>query len=481
MLAIDVELLHETFRADPDGSANTGRLSRGEWPPAPARLFAALVAADGTGERCRVTDGSELEWMERLPPPVIHAHDAPWHQPLRPRYVAKHAGGFAKKYKKGKPTSTSACQEYVGRIPIEIRPGVRVAPRTPRIVYVWDVPAPDEVVDALRRRAARVGYLGAADSPVRLRIQTDPSDINEHQDAFVPDPAGSVVIRVPQKGHLAVLDAVYDAWMERGANIALSQFPALRHQIAYRAPGSTVPQDLGGVVAWLRLGYAVSGRRVSALTELFKKAALRRYQELHGEPPPVLHGHGFEERGYDLARFLALPDVGYAQSRGRIHGLALWLPAGCPMDVRWRVTEAAHAIRRLKGGGVDVSVRPRTDEVRPVAALPARWMRTSRCWVTAFPAVHERRGELDIEEVARWCRHAGLPAPHSFRSARGPLVRGAVDLAPIEVNRPGRPGLPYSHVKICFDQPVKGPVAIGAGRQRGLGLCVDVTDREDDE
>ena len=61
MLVVSAELLHGTFRGDADGAANTGRLSRGEWPPAPFRLFAALVAADGTRERCRVTDGAELE------------------------------------------------------------------------------------------------------------------------------------------------------------------------------------------------------------------------------------------------------------------------------------------------------------------------------------------------------------------------------------------------------------------------------------
>ena len=93
MLAISVELLHRTFRGDPDGTANTGRLVRGEWPPSPTRLFAALVAADGTREKCRVTDGAELTWFERLPPPVIHAHARPCHQPLAPRYVVRHGGG----------------------------------------------------------------------------------------------------------------------------------------------------------------------------------------------------------------------------------------------------------------------------------------------------------------------------------------------------------------------------------------------------
>ena len=90
MFVVSVEFLHGTFRGDPDGTANTGGLRRGEWPPAPARLLAALVAADGTRERCAATDGVELEWFERLPPPVIQAHADPWHQRLQPRYVVQH-------------------------------------------------------------------------------------------------------------------------------------------------------------------------------------------------------------------------------------------------------------------------------------------------------------------------------------------------------------------------------------------------------
>jgi CRISPR-associated protein Csb2 len=46
MLAISVELLHGTFRgASADDTAFMGvDGDSGEWPPSPARLFAALVA-----------------------------------------------------------------------------------------------------------------------------------------------------------------------------------------------------------------------------------------------------------------------------------------------------------------------------------------------------------------------------------------------------------------------------------------------------
>ena len=467
MLAISVELLHGTFRGDPDGTANTGRLNRGEWPPSPARLFAALVAADGTRDRCRVTDGAELEWFERLPPPIIHAHAKPCDQRLEPRYVVRHEGTASK----------STHQEYVGRSGALNRPGVRVTPRSPFVVYSWNTESPDRAtLVALGRRAARIGYLGASDSPVRIRVTTRLSVSAAENDAFIPDQLGDTVINVTEPGDLRVLDRMYDAWRERGSSVTRLQFPALRHGKMYLAPGSAKRVDRGEVVAWLRLGAAVSGRRISTVTGLFKDSVLSQHQRIHGEPPAVLHGHGFNGRGYDIARYLALPDVGHRWSRGRIHGLALWMPPGCDVTALRMARDAAFAVNRLIGGGVDVSVTPREDEDRPLAAHPKRWRRKSRAWVTAFPAIHERRRTPTLREVTRWCLHAGLPEPVTFRSTRAPLVAGAIDLAPVEVNRRGRPALPYSHVELRFAEAVPGPVVIGSGRQRGFGLCIPVDD-----
>ena len=465
MLAVAVELLHGTFRGDPDGTANTGWAMRGEWPPAPGRLFAALVAADGTRDRCSVSDGSELEWLERLPPPTIYADPSPWHQKAAPRFVVQHSGSAAK----------FTHQEYVGRQGVIQRSSVRVTPREPRVVYSWHETPPPAALDALRRRAARVGYLGTSDSAVRVRVVTRMPDGVVAGSAFEPSADGNVVLNVPAPGDLRLLDRLFDAWRERGADVARAQFPALRHEASYRAPRRrSWEETTGTVVAWLRLAEAVPGRWVGTVSALFKQAVLARYQELHGAPPAVLHGHGFENAGYDLARFLPLPDVGYPRSRGRIQGLALWLPPGRePMALR-RARDAALAVRRLAGRGIDVRVAPHEGEPRPVAARPGRWTRRSLAWVTAFPAVHERRGELDLSQVSRWCRHAGCPEPVAFRAARAPLIRGAVDLAPGAVNRPGRPARPYSHVELRFAVPVRGPVVVGAGRQRGFGLCVPV-------
>lgn len=467
MLAIAVEFLHGTFRGDPDGTAITGRLRRGEWPPSPARLFAALVAADGTQDRCRVTDGSELEWLEQLPPPRIQAGVRCHHQPLETRFVVEHSGSAVK----------SSHQEYVGRVGTPTRPGVRVALSDPRVVYLWDeVAQPDDaLLDALRLRAARVGFLGTSDSPARLSVHTQPPP--SACEAFVPDEDGDAAIRVTRAGDLKILDRLFDAWSVRGASVARIQFPALKHESRYRSPGSPAPVDRGEVVAWLQLGVPVSGRRITTLVGLFKAAVLSQHERIHGEPHQILHGHGFRGKGYEIARYLALPNVGYPRSDGRVHGLALWLPPGTDPVLRQKARDAAFAVRRLTGQGLDVRVERREEETaRPLATNPVRWLEASRTWATASPAIHERRRRVDLPEVTRWCRHAGLPDPETFRSTRTPLVPGALDLAPVEVNRPGKAALPYSHVEIRFAEPVSGPVVIGSGRQRGFGLCVQVDD-----
>ena len=446
-------------------------MTRGEWPPAPARLFAALVAADGTRDNCRGTDGTELEWFERLPPPVIHADCDPPNRELNARYVVKQTGGPAK----------NQVQEYVGRTSALVRPGVRAAPRNPRVLYSWvqDAPSPS-MLTALRYRAARIGYLGASDSPVRVRMLDELPNALSSRAAFRPDPEGDTFICVPRPGDIRTLDALYDAWVVDGPSVTRAGYPALRHEVPYRSPVAPESSPTGDFVAWLRLGAGVSGRRVARLTAAFKEAVLSKYQELHGEPPAVLHGHGFKAPGYEIARYLALPDAGYRWSRGRIYGLALWTPPGWDPELRRKARDAARAVTWLAAPELDVAVMPHGGERKPWAAHPNRWMRSATRWTTAFPAIHERRRPLDLAELSRWCRHAGFPAPVHFRSSRTPLVKGGVDLAPAEVNRPGKPGPPYCHVELWFDEPIRGPVVIGSGRQRGLGLCIPV-EREPSE
>lgn len=472
MLVITAELLLGTFRGDPSGLAHTGHLEEAEWPPAPSRLFAALVAADGTRDRMRVTTGLELSFLESAPPPIVYASVAGevHHQPLVPRYVVQHSGAAVK----------GAHQEYVGRTGAKVNPGVRAAPRNPRIVYQWDLDVPVDVMEGLRRRAARVGYLGTADTPVAVTVDHRlPFELPGP--AHEPDDEGTLLLGVPRPGTLALLDAHHDRWVVEGAMVHRSQSVGLRRPARYRDPSQPVKvAEAKPEVIWIRFERSVSGRRITPLVTTFKAAVLDRYQRTVGEPPPVLHGHHDAGSPIEHALFLALPDVGHRHAGGRIHGAALVLPPGTDPSVIDGCRTALGGLTELVGPGVNVRPRLWAGEDRPKAASPRRWIgRAHRRFATAFPALHERRTkQLTLGEIARWCEHAGLPEPVSARSARVPFLAGGIDLAPVEVNRPGRDRLPYSHLEVELAEAVEGFVVIGAGRHRGLGLCAPVAEVE---
>lgn len=124
-------------------------------------------------------------------------------------------------------------------------------------------------------------------------------------DRHHPDPSGSVLVNTHTEGHVRVWCAAYQAWTERG--VSRRQFMALRHQTRYRHP--SVRRDLetdgGRVVAWVRFGTSVHGRRVAAVANAFKRAVYARYRDAHGDLPPVwFHGHGLSGNGgeWQLAR-----------------------------------------------------------------------------------------------------------------------------------------------------------------------------------
>ena len=477
MLAIVVELLHGTLRASPDDTALAGSADGtvAEWPPSPGRLFAALVAGDGTPPRSRFTSADELRLLERAAPPTIYA-DGPTrvlHSGLNQRFVVLDS------------REEGWVQEYPARVAGAARPGARCSPQHATVTYLWpDVEPARPQLDALALRAARVGYLGCSDSPVRVRVSST-QDVPTAGEAWVPDATGDVTMPVPFDGLVDVLDNAFTRWT---AGEPVRRSWSRIDRARYRVPGER-PEPTPTVL-WLRFGAAVSGRRVLAVTETLRAAVLDRYQAQEGDGgaadqggvPAVLHGHGIGGGGYETACYLALPDVGQRYSRGRIHGAALWLPAETAPALIAGVRAALSSIQVLERRGVfraDVSLYD--GEPRPRASHPDRWRRASSRWVSAFPVVHERfhRHGPSVEDVQGWCGHVGIDTPIvNVRTSRVPILAGAVSLRPHEVYRAGKERRPYSHLEITFADRVRGPFALGRSRQFGLGLMAQADPAE---
>lgn len=486
MLTISVRLLHGTIRAgSPDDTVMAGGEPSGEWPPSPARLFSALVAADGSGERCRVTDGSELRVLEGLGPPTIHAdrYENVLRTALLPRYVVK--PGHAKPENK-LPNADARVHDryglkvvhgYPDRQSETYRPGVSAAPRHPRIEYVWQDDVAREIVDALAIRAARVGYFGCSDSPATVTASTEPpvGDLP----AWTPGETG-VALPIPFPGFLDALDAAYDAWCG-GQPVKRSWVPTRRARYAATRGLRAADQPIS---IWLSFDRSQPARRALLVAETLRAAVIKGTDAAVGEAngargsraPWILHGHDIPEsvqRPYQLARFLPLMNVGYARSTGAIHGAAIWLPSGTEPETVEAVRAAVFSSARdLRAAGLRVTATPRLAQAGAWSTDPKRWAGPSTRWFSATPAVAERgrRKGPSADDVREWFVNAGHPVPDRVKISAVPTRPGVPYLHPSEVHREGKSRHPYVWLEIGFNEPVTGPLCVGRSRSFGMGL-----------
>lgn len=473
-VAVTVRLLHGSIRAMGRSDAalmGAADESTIEWPPSPARVVAALVAGGGSGAWRRIDgDDSEIRALERAGAPRIEADPVAdlIATPLVGRYVV------VDKNDKG------IVQNYPARKSAESRPGVRVRPRHPELRYVWDdVQLSPEQQQALRRRASRVGYLGASDSPAALSVSFDDVVLDPAR-VWAVDEHGSTLVSVPYEGMLDVLDRAY-AEAQEGRTVVGA---TLRREFeAFRAPGEAAPTQvasIGGTRLWFSFDRPLSGHRVLQVGEALKGLVLAQFAP-RGEPgdaPAVLTGHNVE-LGSPHARYWPLPFVGHRHANGRLFGACIWLPDGVDAALELLLRAALDGATLRVAGAPPVRLSTYDGTSRSVTARPSTWERESTVWASATPVVFERFSKRPptLDEVATWCAYEGLPRPVSVQVARLPFVPGGLDLRPHQVTRAGASRRPYGHLLLRFADPVRGPFALGRARSFGLGLMAAVADR----
>lgn len=483
MLEIKAELLAGTIRAsssDPLTGARDHRFA--EWPPAPSRLFSALVAGGGTGEHNRIgSSDQELRELESAAPPTLLAdsHDDVEVISIIPRFVVVDE------------RANSRVQNYPARKAQEVRVGERCVPKNPEVSYRWaDLELSEQDLLALRKRAARVAYLGAADSPVRLSVratQTQSSD-QEAQDSRVEwlpvrNAGGSyssqaVQLGVPNPGFLDLLDRNYQAFRDGSAPHGSSMY---RQKVAYEPQVESTDNHANHVSesVFVSFNRSVGARRVLDVAEALRGAVMNSYDQLFSDLPQELHGH-IEGSQYQAVRFIPLPNAGFEWSNSKIHGAAICIPRSVEPGIAEQIKIAVARISELNlvgGDQLKVTLRDST-RPRPWATHPRRWEKPATEFATVFPAVYERfekKRTPDLEIVARWCENAGLPKPIAAQISRSSYLSGVPKFESREVWRDrSTRKYPFAHVKVTFETPVSGPVAIGRGRSFGLGLLVPV-------
>ncbi len=207
--------------------------------------------------------------------------------------------------------------------------------------------------------------------------------------------------------------------------------------------------------------------------------------------PEMLSGHtqdGAPSRRPHAA-YVALPAVGDRYLDGHLVGVGVALPRDLAAEERALAERVLGRVEQLTFGRAGTWRVAPSDATELVRALqPWRWTGPARGWATVTPVEldgfpDDRYGPDTAAMVARACRRIGLPEPAEVVVGPVSVVPGvppASRFAGWRVPRPG-PRRPLVHAVIRFSEPVLGPVLLGAGRYRGLGLCRPLQDRREAE
>lgn len=448
-----------------------------DWPPQPDRVFSALVATWGArGERA--DERRALEWLEAQPGPDIAA-----------------SGGFARAPATvfvppndpdtGRVGNRAVMPTFRRRQPRRF-PAFR--PDNPVVQLVWpDTDGDDRTIAALNALAADVAYVGHSSSLTRCRFRTDG--------------APEMMVRPRRRvyeGRLAELEREYHAGRRPRPGEGTRSGRAVAQE-----PVRSVFSDRWLILEHVENGGEMPDLRASALAGKALRCALMAGYKRNGDEaviPAVVSGHASDGAPSPEPHLAIVPlaFLGLQFADGRVFGFALVPPDdGMLLDseefqsavravARWEEERGQRELN-VTAHGINIVLTPSSQ--RELLSLdPAPYVAVAKIWATCTPVVLDRHlkakrnaeREVEIcELLGKSCLNIGLPGPARIAAGKHSAVKGAPSAYP-SGRAPHWTGwrLPKSlasrqltHAVLQFDEPVRGPVILGAGRFAGLGLC----------
>lgn len=379
----------------------------------------------------------------------------------------------------------------------------------PAVFFFWDVEdgALEEHRQPLKMLTARVSRLGHSSSLVSCALADEGPAFN-----WEPDAQGTEILRIPEENQIELLESAYTFHQGVELRVLPCRFQGYRavHEGGeWEQASSTFSDD------WLvfrRIGDRFPATAAPSIARAMR-GALMSYST--DPPPELLTGHG-PDGSVSTTTHLAivpLPFVGHPHATGDLMGIALIPPRDVDPGELARIYDAvteweATARAEDDDDGIDCPPlrltlgRSGVYEIERIAwgnspaktLRPSNWCASAREWITATPIALDRiPGDLFSrspqkaaeayrnaeESIARSCEHIGLPRPIRVEVHPSVPLVGATKARyyppfPEGENKKRRAKV---HARIEFDQPVTGPILLGAGRYLGLGLCMPLRER----
>lgn len=457
MFSIEVELLAGRYTA-----TSAFDYGQPEWPPHPDRLFSALYCAYAEGP-FGDAERDALLWMESLAPPALAASDAVRRETPK-SYVPPNDASDLEAVPDFR--TTKAPRRFPTVIPDE------------RIVhFVWDPRNSQDIErhrEALQRLGEHVQYLGHSSTPVRVTVADFDGDVT-----YEPDPSGTIPIRVPRPGRLEELEYRYSI-DERPVPSASASYVKTDEQKDSDIPTSCFSEM---VVFRREEGPRFPLEGAYKLTSKVRAAVMSRAED---PVRPIITGHtedGTPLQGDHIA-YIPMANVDHRHADGAVLGFALLMPEETTPDQRRYVYRA---LERHTAEGEDVldTLRFRDTANLQVSRTPVPTRKSlqpktykgpARQWATMTPMVYDRfpkdkDGDRKKDIIIRACKRIGLPQPQSIGFDTHSPLDGVPPSTEFFVSpKASFANRPRTHVVLAFEEPVRGPVVLGAGRYFGLGV-----------
>lgn len=418
-----------------------------EWPPHPARLFSAMVAAWAETDEPPQPERTALEWLEAQTPPAIAASEAVPRTPVSHFVPVNDVAIVSRAWHGRRADSVAelAAERHAALVASEgeVTPSVRqierklarvrdvdsqtakpgttnptvaraifpdqrgkqerffpsVTPTEPQVSYVWDVEAPAHIAEPLDRLLRRVTRLGHPASLVSCRLAH-----RNRTPAYEPCDGESSALRLRgvRAGQLAELERQH----VRHGGFKPRSLPYLDvpyRKVAPEQPEFEVRRESNTSGDWVVFEFDHRSRAFPATRTVDVAMAMRgaifRYAE---EPiPEELSGHLPDGRptAKPHVAFVPLPYVGFEHADGRLLGIAVSVPASVSDEGRRALFRAIgnwekdtpRDQRNLTFGARGVLHLARLNGPGDIVTLrPGVWSRPSTRWVSATPVALPR-------------------------------------------------------------------------------------------
>ena len=471
-----------------------------EWPPAPARVFQAMLSGAARGAAVPPATQAALDWLETLPSPVVTAPFGSAGQD----YLLYVPNNDVDAVLSGRRLEDAVAGIRVGK---RIRPTLFDA--SVPICYCWWFGDDDTHAPALCAAAHGIYQLGRgvdmawaeaavvdADEAAR-RISRGRGNVYRPSEHALAD-NGLLCARPGSRLSLASRFERTRVRFRMSGTVhkpvrAFVQPPKpLLRRVAYEAEAHRLAFELREADA--RAAYA--GWPLRGAVELVQSARDKAAEQLGAAMPNLadvveryLTGRNAGEQDkWSRVRIVPIPSVGHEHVDMSIRRLLVRVPQTCPLapeDIAWAFSRVAWS----DGEGTIVRVLQRADDDLMVSRFERRARRWQSVTPLALPMARRRRidsgqqaeqarggAERAAEEgravaaVHHALRHAGIGVPVAkVRVQREPFERQGVRAEWFSLDT-RFPKETLWHAAITFTEPVVGPLLLGDGRFVGLGL-----------